>query len=217
MGVERDADHQTPVSPEYGCVMVPVVRCFVTFPRSGGTLGGSTRLVLWVLGPLLLALSFSPALAGSHVASGSAKTYDARVTRVFDGDTLWVQPLTGGKYRKLRLDGLDAPEICQTGGTASRDALAARVLRQVVTVHERSHDDYGRALVRLQHAGEDVGALMVLQGQAWSYRWRASEGQFAIEESQARAAKKGLFAADSPEVPRDFRRRHGPCPLQQRQ
>jgi micrococcal nuclease len=139
--------------------------------------------------------------------------YEARVTRVFDGDTLWVQPLAGGRYRKLRLDGLDAPEICQNGGEASRDVLAARVLRQVVTVRERSHDDYGRALVRLQHGGEDVGALMVLQGQAWSYRWRHSEGPFVQEEAQARAQKKGLFAADSPELPRDFRRRHGPCPL----
>ncbi|WP_310566532.1 thermonuclease family protein [Hydrogenophaga sp.] len=132
---------------------------------------------------------------------------------MFDGDTLWVQPLDGGRYRKLRLDGLDAPEICQDGGVASRDALAARVLRQVVTVRERSHDDYGRALVRLQHGGDDVGAFMVQQGQAWSYRWRHSEGPFAQEEAQARAQKKGLFTAASPEPPRDFRRRHGPCPM----
>jgi endonuclease YncB( thermonuclease family) len=152
-------------------------------------------------------------LFGASLALAESKVYEARVTRVFDGDTLWVQPLAGGKYRKLRLDGLDAPEICQTGGTASRDALAARVLRQVVTVSERSRDDYGRALVRLRHAGEDVGAFMVLKGHAWSYRWRHSEGPFAKEEAQARAERKGLFAEDAVELPRDFRRRHGPCPL----
>ncbi len=169
--------------------------------------------VPWKLWPLLVVFACVPALAQSSAESRPTRVYEARVTLVFDGDTLWVQPLDGGRYRKLRLDGLDAPEICQNGGEASRDALAARVLRQVVTVRERSHDDYGRALVRLQHGGEDVGAFMVLQGQAWSYRWRHSEGPFAQEEAQARAQKRGLFAATSPESPRDFRRRHGPCPL----
>lgn len=161
---------------------------------------------LWTFWPLLLVFGCAPVLAESRV-------YDARVTRVFDGDTLWVQPLPDGRYRKLRLDGLDAPEICQDGGAASRDALAARVLQRVVTVHERARDDYGRALVRLEHGGEDVGSVMVRQGMAWSYRWRHSDGPYAREEALARDRKQGLFAAGSPENPRDFRRRHGPCPL----
>lgn len=164
--------------------------------------------------PFLGMLVFCGALAAPVQAEpGGERVYEARVTRVFDGDTLWVQPLAGGRFRKLRLDGLDAPEICQDGGVAARDALAARVLKQVVTVNERSRDDYGRALVRLAHAGDDVGELLVSQGHAWSYRWRHSEGPFAQQEAQARAQKKGLFAIASPEVPRDFRRRHGPCPL----
>lgn len=161
---------------------------------------------LWNLWSLLLVFGWAPVLAES-------KVYVARVTRVFDGDTLWVQPLPDGRYRKLRLDGLDAPEICQDGGAASRDALAARVLQRVVMVHERARDDYGRALVRLEHGGEDVGSVMVRQGMAWSYRWRHSDGPYAREEALARDRKQGLFAAGSPENPRDFRRRHGPCPL----
>ena len=192
------------------------LRRFAASPRKGDAPCGPAEpvpRVPWTLWPLLLVFGCAPVCAQSSAASRPANVYEARVTRVFDGDTLWVQPLDGGRYRKLRLDGLDAPEICQSGGEASRDVLAARVLRQVVTVRERSHDDYGRALVRLQHGGEDVGAFMVLQGQAWSYRWRHSEGPFAPEEAQARAQKKGLFAADAPELPRDFRRRHGPCPL----
>ena len=196
--------------------MSPLRRCAASPLRGDAPCGPAQPVprVPWKLWPLVGVLAASLALAQT---SGSkpigSVVYEARVTRVFDGDTLWVQPLDGGRYRKLRLDGLDAPEICQSGGEASRDALAARVLRQVVTVRERSHDDYGRALVRLQHGGEDVGAFMVLQGQAWSYRWRHSEGPFAQEEARARAQKKGLFAADAPELPRDFRRRHGPCPL----
>ena len=161
---------------------------------------------LWTFWPLLLVFGCARVLAESRV-------YEARVTRVFDGDTLWVQPFPDGRYRKLRLDGLDAPEICQDGGAASRDALAARVLQRVVTVHERARDDYGRALVRLEHGGEDVGSVMVRQGMAWSYRWRHSDGPYAQDEALARDQKRGVFAAGSPENPRDFRRRHGPCPM----
>lgn len=145
--------------------------------------------------------------------AGTETVYAARVSRVFDGDTVWVQPLEGGRYRKLRIDGIDAPEICQAGGTASRDALAARVLNQVVAVRVRHHDDYGRGLARLMHQGDDVAAWMVAQGQAWSYRWRRSLGPFKDEEAKARQARKGLFADAAAELPREFRQRHGPCLL----
>lgn len=159
---------------------------------------------------LLCAVLASPPQAWAYEAPGE-RVYEARVTRVFDGDTVWVKPLQGGRYRKLRLAGLDAPEICQAGGTASRDALAGRILERRVTVRELRRDDFGRALVRLSIGGDDVGAWLVHSGHAWSYRWRRDDGPFADEEAQARLLRRGLFAAQQPENPRDFRRRHGPC------
>lgn len=153
-------------------------------------------------------------LAGAGFAQAEAvRVYEARVTRVFDGDTVWVQPLAGGRYQKLRLDGLDAPEICQAGGEASRDALAQRVLGQQVTVSERQRDDYGRGLARLTHRGEDVGGWLVSGGHAWSYRWRRSEGPYRSQEALARSTALGLFADRRAELPRTFRQRHGPCVL----
>ena len=96
----------------------------------------------WVgVGLALVALS-----AGAQDEQGRDEVYSARVSRVFDGDTVWVKPLAGGQYRKLRLEGIDAPEICQSGGEASRDALARRVLNQVVEVRVRAQDDYGRGV-----------------------------------------------------------------------
>ena len=86
-------------------------------------------------------------------------------------------------------------------------------MNQVVEVRVRQHDDYGRGLVRLTHQGDDLAAWMVVQGQAWSYRWRRSPGPFADEVAVARRARKGLFADASAELPRDFRKRHGPCPM----
>jgi endonuclease YncB( thermonuclease family) len=179
--------------------------------------------VCWSLfAPLLLVFLSVSALAQPSVSTSSSasgfrprfgEAYEARVTRVPDGDTLWVKPLAGGTYRKLRLDGVDAPEICQDGGVASREALAGRLLEQTVTVTERRRDDYGRALVRLKHRGDDVAGWLVREGWAWSYRWRHSDGPFAIEEVLARKDRKGIFASAGAENPRDFRKRHGPCPM----
>lgn len=140
-------------------------------------------------------------------------TYTARVTRVSDGDTLWVRPLAGGRYQKLRLDGVDAPELCQSGGPAAREALAWHVLDQVVTVHVRAVDSYGRGLAQIRIGGEDLAAALVRGGHAWSYRWQHSQGPYAVEEAQARAERRGIFEWDSAELPHEFRRRHGPCPM----
>jgi endonuclease YncB( thermonuclease family) len=152
-------------------------------------------------------------LSAAHAQEQPGEVYSARVSRVFDGDTLWVKPLQGGAYRKLRLDGIDAPEVCQRGGEASRDALARRVLNQVVEVRVRTQDDYGRGIARIVHQGDDVAAWMVGNGQAWSYRWRRSLGPFSTEETTAKARGQGLFSEAAPELPREFRKRHGPCPM----
>jgi endonuclease YncB( thermonuclease family) len=63
-----------------------------------------------------------------------AEVYVAQVTRVSNGDTVWVKPEGDAAPRKLRLQGLDAPEICKGGGPAARDALAALVANTRVSV-----------------------------------------------------------------------------------
>lgn len=139
------------------------------------------------------------------------ESFMGEVSRVADGDTLWVRPASGGRPLKLRLEGIDAPEICQSGGEASRTMLSQLVLNQRVQVTVNRRDDYGRGLARLHVGGEDVAARMVSSGQAWSYRWRRSLGPYAAQEQQARQERQGLFAVANAELPRDFRKRHGSC------
>ena len=148
------------------------------------------------------------------------------VTRVVDGDTVWVKVApgvdsvnsakgaSGGETLKVRIVGIDAPEICQLGGPESRDALRGHVLGQHVTLTSpsaRSHDDYGRVLATLDKQGEDVGRWMVRRGQAWSYGYRRHPGPYAVEQAQAQAAGAGLFARAGAENPRSFRKRYGSC------
>ena len=136
------------------------------------------------------------------------------VTYVVDGDTVRVRPANGGKPVSIRIDGIDAPEICQPGGILSRDALKDRTQGRRVAVHGRRHDDYGRLLARIVLNGEDQGQWMVAQGLAWSYRYRNSAGPYALQQRRAQAAGLGLFSraqAAPPVYPRAFRKQHGTC------
>lgn len=141
---------------------------------------------------------------------------DATVTRVVDGDTVWLQASTevdGKKPKpfKLRLQGIDAPESCQAWGTQATAALTARVLHQRVQVQTRRKDDYDRLLGNIRLQGEDISAWMVSQGHAWSYRYRRSNGPYADQELLAKTAKRGLFADAAAQEPRWFRKEHGSC------
>ncbi|HSW20716.1 MAG TPA: hypothetical protein VLJ86_26060, partial [Ramlibacter sp.] len=60
-------------------------------------------------------------LLGAFAAPASAASaFRATVTHVTDGDTVWVRPASGGAPIAVRLQGLDAPEICQAHGLQAR-------------------------------------------------------------------------------------------------
>lgn len=160
--------------------------------------------------PTLIKLFFL-LLCLTGLSAHSAVTFGGVVSYVTDGDTLWVQPDRGGAPRKLRILGIDAPEICQAGGEVSRNALIYLVLRQRVRVTVTRQDVYGRGLARIQLGDQDLGAQMVRSGQAWSYRWQKSRGPYAREQAFAQQSHLGLFSGGKALNPKDFRRRHGSC------
>ena len=158
------------------------------------------------------ALSFLLAIALLALpAAAERRDFRGTVTHVSDGDTVWVRPATGGAPVPVRLQGIDAPEICQPLGEQARHALASRVLHKAVSVDVRGRDDFDRTLGRVSAQGQDMGAWLVFAGLAWSYRYRHNPGPYSQLESQARQARRGLWAASGPMEPRHFRMRHGPC------
>lgn len=159
----------------------------------------------------LLALAcLSGALAMPVPAA--ARAYQALVTSVVDGDTLWVRRSATEAGIEIRLQGLDAPETCQRWGPQSREALRRLLLGRRVRVDERAHDAYGRVLARLAVDGRDVGAWLVVNGHAWSPGFQHRPGPYAALEAEARGARRGLWSHPRPLEPRAFRRQHGPCP-----
>ena len=169
-----------------------------------------TRLLISIA---LVALFACPGAACAKALSN--KAWRATVTYVVDGDTLWVRPAGGAKPVKVRLDGVDAPEICQAYGDTSRKALSAKLIRQSVTVFAKRRDSFGRVLASISlggTGGADVGDWMVREGHAWSYRFRRDAGPYAAQEAVAKSVGKGLFANALAQEPREFRKRHGACP-----
>ena len=173
------------------------------------------RLVPVLRAAALLALAWPvAALAQDGARAPVGEAWLARVSYVVDGDSIWVRPEDGGARVKLRLDGIDAPEICQAAGIESRAALQALAQGERVRVTVRAHDRWGRGIasvVRLR-GRLDLAQSMVSQGWAWTdaYGWRP--GRYAAAQAQARAAGRGLFAAPDVQLPAEFRRQHGPCP-----
>ncbi len=155
-------------------------------------------------------------LLASVAVQATAATLQAQsgvVTRVVDGDTLWVVTSASAQPLKVRIQGIDAPEICQPGGVQARDALKRLVLGKSVTVASRAQDDYGRTLGTLHMQGQDMGRWMVAQGHAWGSSNRLQKATYADEQRQAQSARRGVFSDAAAEQPGLFRKRHGSCPL----
>lgn len=149
------------------------------------------------------------------IASGLALAgdpYTATVAAVHDGDTVTVVRSTGEPV-KIRLNGIDAPELKQPGGTHSRDVLSTQILGKSATIYPVKIDIYRRTVAKIVVDGRDVCLSQILSGNAWyffRYRYnvaRADRPLYAAAEATARAAQTGLWSNDKPEQPWTFRKR----------
>lgn len=136
------------------------------------------------------------------VLSAQAWAFTGAVTRVHDGDTLTVDG------RRVRLFGIDAPELDQPGGAASREYLARLVQGRSVEVVEKDIDAYGRVVgVVLAHDGREVNAMMVRAGHAWVYRTYCRDcAELKRDEALARREGLGLWGEPRPVPPWKWRK-----------
>ncbi len=130
--------------------------------------------------------------------------FSGRVDAVHDGDTITVDGT------RVRLQGIDAPELKQRHGPESRDFLAGMVLDREVHVDVEETDKYGRkvAWVSLPD-GTRVNAEMVKAGQAWVYRKYCRDCPLMrLAETAARWRGLGLWADPRPKAPWQWRKQH---------
>lgn len=154
----------------------------------------------------LIVLSLGAYLASRLPPPEEVVTGELRgVATVSDGDSLRVNG------RRVRIEGIDAPEIgqsCRRGETIWDCGAEARrrlmLLTGGTTTHCRLHgrDRYGRELGICETGGRDIGREMVLSGLAVSY------GHYRDEEETAREGRAGLWAGDFVR-PQEWRRSKG--------
>ena len=93
--------------------------------------------------------------------------FSARVTRVIDGDSIKVR--AAGRYYEVRLYGIDAPEVDQSGAGLSKSWLTDYLLDFTVAVEAIAIDKYDRLVAIVYKDGEAVNRVSVAGGYAWVY------------------------------------------------
>lgn len=129
----------------------------------------------------------------------------ARVVAVQDGDTLTV--LVNRRQLKVRLKDIDAPELGQPFGRNSRQSLSDLCFGKIAAIEVGGRDRYKRAIAQVTCAGTDANAEQVRRGYAWTYtRFARRDSPLFTVESEARAARRGLWTDPAPVAPWDWRR-----------
>ncbi len=126
------------------------------------------------------------------------------VNRVVDGDTIEVSGVG-----RVRLHGIDAPELAQPYGPEASEYLRQRLEGRRVELVPTERDRYGRivAWVSVPEGGSAQEELLAA-GLAWWYEEYAPEAaRLAEAEGSARDAGRGLWAQQDPTPPWEWRHR----------
>lgn len=132
-----------------------------------------------------------------------------RVEMINDGDTVTCLDTEGRRVR-VRLVGIDAPELDQPKGRESRAALVAKLTGGLVRVEGDARDQHGRLLGTLRLDDRDLNREMVAEGWAWAFTGFAEDSDLIAAESAARRARRGVWADPQPLPPRQWRELHPP-------
>ena len=130
--------------------------------------------------------------------------FSGKVVSIHDGDTITI--LTQERQQiKVRLFGIDAPELKQPYGKKSKQFLANLIAGEVVEVEESGKDRYKRMIGTIYLNGADINAQMVENGYAWAYRKFSKK--YTAQESKAKSQRLGLWRDKEPIPPWEWRKR----------
>jgi len=130
------------------------------------------------------------------------------IAYVSDGDSLKL------KDERIRLLGIDAPELAQTCVDENKKTwqcgkISKKRMKQLIKNKElictwKERDRYNRLLAKCTLNGNDIGAILVKEGLAVSYR---GSNDYLVEQKYAKKNKIGMWAGKF-EDPKDWRFRN---------
>ena len=128
---------------------------------------------------------------------------EGKVIKIYDCDTLNI--IHKGKKERVRLFGIDSPELKQDFGIESRNNLRKLCkLNTTARVEVKDIDRYKRIVGIVYCNGIEVNANQVKNGFAWAYRDYSK--QYIKTENYARNLKRGLWKMKNPIEPRIWRK-----------
>lgn len=150
---------------------------------------------------VLAAAVAAVSLWGCSALRPAASASSGRIVSVADGDTVTVR-IASGARRRVRLLGIDAPELSATrfGSPEECGSLAALAfmegfdgarVRLLADPGQEDRDRYGRLLRYLESPrGRDLGGLEVARGLAVPYRYGRPARRYGRYRALARAARR---------------------------
>ncbi len=158
----------------------------------------------YLLTSLLIACISSPAQA-QHVIK-------VKESKVLDGDTMDIVS-TKGKTHRVRLLGIDAPELKQDFGENSKSSLEYCLkFGDSVVVKWSKKDRYGRLLGKVVAGSVDCNLTQIKRGMAWYYKeyaqnlTKTDRKRYAEEFAIARKSVIGVWSKTNPIKPSDYRK-----------
>jgi endonuclease YncB( thermonuclease family) len=134
------------------------------------------------------------------------------VVGVSDGDSLTLLDAEKRQH-KIRLQGIDAPEMKQAYGQKSKESLSKLVYNKAIKVHWFKKDRFGRTVGQVMLGDIDICLEQVRRGMAWHFKDYQDEQSvkdrdlYDRAEVQARELRLGLWQDAAPIEPAVFRQK----------
>ena len=122
----------------------------------------------------------------------SGKKISGKITKVSDGDTVILTD-NNGKKRRIRLNGIDCPEIGQEYGAEARKYVEKIALGKYTSVEIVGKDQYKRILGILYVDGINVNEALLKDGLAWVYKYN-KDPKYEQLAKQAQAIKLNIWS-----------------------
>lgn len=154
-------------------------------------------------------LFFSFVLLGCHFKSTDTAVplVTGKVIKIVDGDTYDIL-LDDSTTKRIRMDGIDAPERGMPFYKVSKDYLGSLCFGKMVRIEQTDIDQYGRTVAKTYIPGtSELGLQMIEAGFAWHFKRYSSNRILADAETVARDSKAGLWSDAMPVAPWDWRRK----------
>jgi len=144
----------------------------------------------------------------SFLFTSYSYAFQGKAIHISDGDTITV--LHDAKKEKIRLYGIDTPEMKQAFGKKAKKFTESMVSGKTVNVETITKDRYGRTVGIVLINEKCLNSDLVSAGYAWVYDRYCKKDmcdKWRLFEKEARRLKSGLWSQENPVAPWKFRKR----------